>query len=188
MLSSVSEFQCGIDTDRYGASLIHTAGDLYTLTREQILSLDGKKEKSTDNLLTAIQNSKTRDVSRLIFAFGIRNVGQKAAKVLAQHFGNLDAVLAASAEELTDIRDIGPTTAQAILEWRAQAQSQQLIEQLRAAEVNFTAARTVTADKLAGQTVVVTGTLTLYSRKEIESLIEAQIGRASCRERVSSPV
>ncbi len=161
------------------ANLIRSAADLYYLTIEDILTLDRKKEKSAKNLIHSIESSKKQDLSRLLFAFGIRHVGQKNSKILSNHFGSLDALLAASVEEMTDIRDIGATTAESIAAWREQEQSQHLIERLRNAGVNFTGEKTAKSDFLAGKTIVATGTLTLYTRKEINDLIESLGGKAS---------
>lgn len=161
------------------AELIQSAADLYYLTIEDILKLDRKKEKSAQNLIHSIENSKSRDLSRLLFAFGIRHVGQKAGKVLSNHFGSLDALLSASVEEMTNIRDIGATTAESIAAWREQEQSKHLIARLREAGVNFTGEKTAKSDLLSGKTIVATGSLTLYTRKEINDLIEALGGKAS---------
>lgn len=161
------------------AELIQSAADLYYLTIEDILKLDRKKEKSAQNLIHSIEDSKSRDLSRLLFAFGIRHVGQKAGKVLSNHFGSLDALLSASVEEMTNIRDIGATTAEAIAAWREQEQSKHLIARLREAGVNFTGEKTAKSDLLSGKTIVATGSLTLYTRKEINDLIEALGGKAS---------
>ena len=161
------------------AELIHSAADLYYLSTDDIMSLDRKKEKSANNLYNSIQHSKQRDLSRLLFAFGIRHVGQKAAKILSNHFGSLDNLLNASLDELTVIRDIGETTAQSICNWREQEQSKHIIEKLRGAGVNFNGEQTVTSNKLEGMTIVATGSLTLYTRKEINDLIESLGGKAS---------
>ncbi len=161
------------------AGLVKSAADLYTLQTEQIEPLERMGKKSAENLVSSIAASKTRDLSRLLFAFGIRHVGQKAGKILASHFGTLDALLEAPTEEITEIRDIGQTTAESIATWRAQEQSKHLIEELRASGVNFTGEQTVKDDKLAGQTIVATGSLTRFSRKEINDLIESLGGKAS---------
>lgn len=161
------------------AGLIHSAADLYTLEAKQIEKLERMGKKSAKNLTDSIQASKTRDLSRLLFAFGIRHVGQKAGKVLSNHFGSLDAILNASEEEMTEIRDIGATTAQSIVQWREQEQSRHLIERLREAGVNFNGEKTATGDRFAGQTIVVTGTLSRLSRKEANDLIEKLGGKAS---------
>ena len=161
------------------ADLIHSAADLYYLSTDDIMSLDRKKEKSANNLYNSIQDSKQRDLSRLLFAFGIRHVGEKAAKILSNRFGSLDNLLNASPDELTEIRDIGETTAQSICSWREQEQSKHIIEKLRQAGVNFIGEQTVTSNKLEGMTIVATGSLTLFTRKEINDLIESLGGKAS---------
>lgn len=161
------------------AGLVRSAADLYDLTLEQLLPLGKKVDVWAGNLLRGIEDSKTRDLSRLLFAFGIRHVGQKAGKVLSNHFGSLDAVLAATVEEMTEIRDIGQTTAESIAAWRELDQSKTLIDQLRAHGVNFTGEKTAKSDLLAGKTIVATGSLTLYSRQEINDLIESLGGKAS---------
>lgn len=161
------------------AGLVKSAADLYDLTVEQLLPLGKKVDTWANNLLRGIEASKTRDLSRLLFAFGIRHVGQKAGKILSNHFGSLDALLAASVEEMTEIRDIGQTTAESIAAWRELDQSKELIEKLRAAGVNFIGEKTAKSDLLAGKTIVATGSLTLYTRKEINDLIEALGGKAA---------
>lgn len=169
----------GVLNTLIGAGLVKSAADLYGLTVEQIEPLDRMGRKSAENLVAGIEASKTRDLSRLLFAFGIRHVGQKAGKVLSDHFGSLDALLAAPVEEMTDIRDIGQTTAESIAAWRSQEQSHHLIEALRACGVNFTGEKTVKSDKLAGQTIVATGSLTRFTRKQINDLIESMGGKAA---------
>ena len=161
------------------AGLVKSAADLYALEADQAEQLDRMGKKSAKNLMDSIADSRTRDLSRLLFAFGIRHVGQKAGKILSNHFGSLDAVLAATEEELTEIRDIGATTAQSIVQWREQEQSQHLIARLREAGVNFTGEKTATSDLFAGKTIVVTGTLSTLSRKEATELIERLGGKAS---------
>lgn len=161
------------------ADLVHSAADLYMLHVEDIEPLERMGRKSAENLVTAIEKSKQNDLSRLLFAFGIRHVGQKAAKVLAGTFGSLDAILEANEEQMTEIRDIGSATAQAIVEWRGQEQSKHLIARLREIGVNFTGEQTVKSDKLAGKTIVLTGTLSLFTRKQATEIIESLGGRAS---------
>ena len=161
------------------AGLVRSAADLYDLMVEQLLPLGKKVDTWANNLVRSIEASKTRDLSRLLFAFGIRHVGQKAGKILSDHFGSLDALLAASVEEMTEIRDIGQTTAESIAAWRALDQSRELIEKLRAAGVNFIGEKTAKSDLLSGKTIVATGSLTLYTRKEINDLIESLGGKAA---------
>ena len=161
------------------AGLVKSAADLYDLTVEQLLPLGKKVDTWANNLVRSIEASKTRDLSRLLFAFGIRHVGQKAGRILSDHFGSLDALLTAPVEEMTEIRDIGQTTAESIAAWRALPQSHTLIEKLRAHGVNFIGEKTAKSDLLAGKTIVATGSLTLYTRKEINDLIESLGGKAA---------
>ncbi|MBS6640450.1 MAG: NAD-dependent DNA ligase LigA [Clostridiaceae bacterium] len=161
------------------AGLVKSAADLYDLTVEQLLPLGKKVDTWANNLIRGIEASKTRDLSRLLFAFGIRHVGQKAGKILSNHFGSLDTLLAAPVEEMTEIRDIGQTTAESIAVWRELDQSKALIEKLRAAGVNFIGEKTAKSDLLSGKTIVATGSLTLYTRKEINDLIESLGGKAA---------
>ena len=161
------------------AGLVSSAADLYDLTVERLLPLGKKVDTWANNLVRSIEASKTRDLSRLLFAFGIRHVGQKAGRILSDHFGSLDALLTAPVEEMTEIRDIGQTTAESIAAWRALPQSHTLIEKLRAHGVNFIGEKTAKSDLLAGKTIVATGSLTLYTRKEINDLIESLGGKAA---------
>lgn len=135
------------------AGLVKSAADLYDLTVEQLLPLGKKVDTWANNLVRSIEASKTRDLSRLLFAFGIRHVGQKAGRILSDHFGSLDALLTAPVEEMTEIRDIGQTTAESIAAWRALPQSHTLIEKLRAHGVNFIGEKTAKSDLLAGKTI-----------------------------------
>ncbi len=161
------------------ADLVHSAADLYLLRASDVEELDRMGRKSADNLISAIERSKNNDLSRLLFAFGIRHIGQKAAKILSGALGSLDAVLEAKEEELTEIRDIGSIMAQSIVQWRSQEQSQHLIARLREVGVNFTGEKTVTGDLFAGKTIVLTGKLTVFTRKQATERIESLGGRAS---------
>ncbi len=159
--------------------LLHTPADLYYLTLEQIASLWEKGTKAAENLLAAIEKSKENDLSKLIFAFGIRQVGEKAGKVLAQHFGTLDALMNAGIEELMQVPDIGAVTAQSIVDWFSQEQSRRMVEQLRDAGVNFKCMIAVSDTRFAGLTFVLTGALSLFTRDEAEAKIELFGGKAS---------
>ena len=161
------------------AGMVHTPGDLYHLDREQVAQLDRMGAKSADNLLAAIERSKGNDLSRLLFAFGIRQVGQKAGKILAAKFGSLDALAAASEEELTAIDDIGAITAHNLTQWFTAPQSQHLISVLREAGVNMESMAPPVGDRLAGLTFVLTGELSSYSRKEAGEKLEAQGAKVS---------
>ena len=159
--------------------LIKSPADIYYLTLEQMSSLWQKGDTAAKKLLAAIENSKQQDVSRLIYALGIRQVGAKTGKVLAARFGSLDALMAASAENLTEVQDVGRVTAENIAAWFAQPQSKHLVERLRAAGVNFESLRTVTDDRFAGKTFVLTGALSKFTREEATDKIELFGGKAA---------
>jgi len=162
-----------------GAGLVKTPGDLYFLDEEAVAKLDRMGKKSAQKLTAALEKSKEQDLSRLIFAFGIRQVGQKAGKILAARFQTLEALENATLEELTAVDDIGEITAQSILEWMASPQSKHLMARLREAGVNMTAAEQGSDQRFQGMTFVLTGTLEKFGRKEAEAMIEARGGKAS---------
>ncbi len=162
-----------------GADLIKTPADLYRLEVGQVAQLDRMGKKSAENLVSAIERSKENDLSRLLFAFGIRQVGQKAGKVLATRFGTIDALLSATEEVLTAIPDIGGITARSLLDWFQSSQSRHLIEGLRAAGVNMESREAPPGDQLAGLTFVLTGALERFTREEAGERIEAQGGKIS---------
>ena len=162
-----------------GAGMVQGPGDLYHLDGEEVAKLERMGKKSAENLLAAIEKSKSNDLSRLLFAFGIRQVGQKAAKVLAARFGSLDALMAAGEEELTAVPDIGGITARSLISWFQSPQSQHLIETLREAGVNLESHEAPVGDKLAGKTFVLTGALERFTRDEAGAMIEAQGGKVS---------
>ena len=161
------------------AGLVKTPGDLYFLKAEEVAQLERMGKKSAQNLIAAIERSKAQDLSRLLYAFGIRQVGQKAGKILAARFRTLDALQRASLEELTAVDDVGGITAQYILEWFASPQSQHLIARLREAGVNMTAAEQGSDQRFAGMTFVLTGALTRFTRDQAAALIEARGGKAA---------
>ena len=158
---------------------VKTPADLYYLTIEEMKQLWSKGDTQAKKLLKAIDESKGRDLSRLIFALGIRQVGAKAGKTLASHFGTLDALMAASLEELTGVDDVGAVTAQNILDWFAQPSARDMVERLRSAGVNFESQRTVSDARFAGMTFVLTGALTKFTRDQATEQIEAYGGKAS---------
>ncbi len=162
-----------------GAGLVKTPGDLYFLKESDVAKLDRMGKKSAKNLIQAIERSKGQDLSRLIYAFGIRQVGQKAGKVLAAHFKTLDALQAATPEELTAVEDIGEITARSVTEWMASPQSQHLIGRLREAGVNMTAEEQGSDQRFAGMTFVLTGALERFTRDEAAAAIEARGGKVS---------
>ena len=161
------------------ASLIKSPADIYYLTLDNVKSLWKSGETAAKKLLSAIEDSKSRDLSRLIYALGIRQVGAKTGKVLAQYFGNLDALANASVEELTQVSDVGAVTAEHIAAWFAQPQAKEMVEKLRAVGVNFESQRSITDARFAGMTFVLTGALTMFTRDEATEKIELFGGKAS---------
>ncbi len=161
------------------AGLLRSPADLYYLEREEVEKLDRMGKQSTENLLNAIEASKENDLSRLINAFGIRQVGTKAAKVLARTFGSLDALMNASLEDLTAVPDIGGITAENVVSWFAEEQSRDMIQRLRQAGVNFESHDQVQDTRFAGKTFVLTGALSLFTRDEATAKIEAFGGKAA---------
>ncbi len=159
--------------------LVHSAADIYTLTREQLLELDKFKEKSADNLLQAITASKQNNLDKLVFGFGIRNIGDKAAALLAEHFGTLQAIREATAEQVSQIDGFGGVMAQSVVEFFAKEGTTDLVHRLADAGVNMQWKGEPKGDKLAGKTLVVTGTLETLSRNEAEALIVKNGGKAS---------
>lgn len=161
------------------AGLLKTPGDLYSLRTEDVARLERMGKKSAENLVSAIERSKANDLSKLLTAFGIRQVGQKAAQVLARQFVTLDALAAADVETLSAVPDIGPITAQNIVAWFTDPQSRHLIETLKSAGVNMESHAEPIGDKLSGLTFVLTGELSGFSRKEAGERIQALGGKVS---------
>ena len=159
--------------------MIASPADIYYLSVEQLASLWQKGDVAAKKLFDAIEASKQQDLSKLIFALGIRQVGQKAGKVLAGTFGTLDALMNASLETLTEVPDIGAITAQNIVDWFAQPQSAHMIQRLREAGVNFVSKRTVEDARFAGMTFVLTGALSKFTRDEATDKIELFGGKVS---------
>ena len=159
--------------------MIKSPADIYYLTLEEIKSLWKSGSAAAKKLLAAIEASKQQDVSRLIYALGIRQVGVKTGKVLASAFGNLDALMCATEEELTQIPDVGSITAANIYNWFHQEQSKHLIQRLREAGVNFESRRLVTDARFAGKTFVLTGALSKFTREEATEKIELFGGKAA---------
>jgi DNA ligase (NAD+) len=161
------------------SGLIRNAADLYSLHAADVARLERMGAKSAENLIRAIEASKFRDLSRLLYGLGIRQVGEKAAKVLAARFRTMDALDAASEEELTEIPDVGAITARCIADYLAQPQSQDLIARLKAAGVNMESTAQLVDERFAGMTFVLTGTLTRFDRKTAQGLIEERGGKAA---------
>jgi len=160
--------------------LVKDQGDIYSLTRDQLLNLEGYADKGADGLIAAIEASKSQPLNRLLNALGIRHVGAIAAQLLAQNFGTMDALMAATAEEILNVRGIGATIANGVVAYFSDPSGRRLVEKLRAAGVSFTEPRAVAAGgALSGKTVVITGTLPTLSRTKATSIIEAAGGRVT---------
>ncbi len=159
--------------------LIRSPADIYYLQLEDIKSLWKSGTTAAKKLLKAIEQSKQQDLSRLIYALGIRQVGSKTGKVLASTFGTMDALMAASEEELTRVQDVGMITAKNIYDWFHQEQSQHLVERLRQAGVNFESKRVISDARFAGMTFVLTGALSKFTREEATEKIELFGGKAA---------
>ncbi len=177
-----------MDIEGLGASIvdslidhgfIKTPADIYYLTLDQLKSLWQKGELAASKLLSAIESSKQQDLSRLIYALGIRQVGAKTGKVLARQYGSLDALMDADLQSLTEVEDVGEITAASIYDWFHQEQSRHMVEQLRYAGVNFESKRAVTDTRFAGMTFVLTGALSKFTRDAATEIIENFGGKAS---------
>ena len=161
-------------------NLISNVADIYDITAGEIMMLEGHQERSAKNLVEAIERSKQNDLSRLLFALGIRHIGQKAAKLLSEHFGNIDSIIAASEEEIAEIDGFGGIMAKSAAEFFSMTQTADLIERLKAAGVNMKSLKEKSDDRrFAGLTFVLTGTLPTLSRKEATEIIENLGGKAS---------
>ena len=161
------------------AGLVRKASDLYSLDVQTLAQLDHMGLKSAQNAVAAIDRSKQNDLSKLLCALGIRQIGTKAARVLAQRFGSMDALMNATVEELTAVDDIGEITAQVLQRWFADGQSRDLIESLKNAGVNMTSTEAPQDLRFAGKTFVLTGSLTRFTRDEAEALIADHGGKAA---------
>src|SRR5581483_7191367 len=152
---------------------------IYELTEEQVAALERQGQKSAKKLIEKINKSKTNELSRLIFALGIRFVGERAAKVLADRFQTLDALMNAPAEELLQVNEIGPKLAESITFYFSVPANRERIEKMKRLGVAPSHTVTATGNRLAGKTIVVTGTLQRFSRDEIHRIIEREGGKAS---------
>ena len=159
--------------------LISSAADLYRLKKADISNLERFGEKSADNLLVSIENSKKQNLNNLIYALGIRQVGQKASKILAARFGTIDALIAATKEELTVIEDIGPVTAGYIREYFSNKKNLHFIFRLKEEGINTNYKSDLKDNRFEGLTFVLTGTLSGFTRDEASSVIESFGGKVS---------
>lgn len=190
LLRSITHFagRDAMDIDGLGPAVVQllveqklaaSPADLYTLRLTDVASLDRMGRRSAKKLLEAIEKSKQQPLSRLLYAFGIRQVGQKAAGLLARQFGSMDRLLAATREELCAIPDIGEITAESLCRWLESAQSRHLIARLREAGVNMTQPDEQLSHRLEGRTFVITGTLEKRSRQEMTQFIQQHGGKVT---------
>ena len=161
------------------SELIKTPADIYSLTAEQIIPLERMAEQSANNLITAIKESKKNDLSKLIFALGIRHVGQKAAKLLSERFGTMTALMNASFDEIMTIDGFGAIMAQSVADYFNMPESLELIDKLMAAGLNMKSLKEVKDMRFAGKVFVLTGTLPTYKRSEAAQIIESFGGKTS---------
>jgi len=164
------------------AGLVKTVADIYDLKLEDVAALERMGKKSAENLLSAIEKSKSHPLHRLVFALGIRHVGERSARDLAEHFGTMDRLASATFSELTDVRDVGPKVAESVLAFFREPRNREILRRLADAGVNMKEAeKGVSAGKspLAGKTVVLTGALERFTRKEAEEAVLARGGRVS---------
>jgi DNA ligase (NAD+) len=160
--------------------LVHDVADLYALTHEQVANLERMGDKSASNLREEIENSKKASLARLIFALGIRFVGERTGQLLADHFASLDKLAQASEEALLEVEEVGPRVAEGILEFFREPRNLKVIEKLRKAGLQFEAAKVHKPEgNLAGKQFVLTGTLPRYSRDEAKKMIEEAGGRVT---------
>jgi DNA ligase (NAD+) len=157
------------------AGLIQSVADFYTLTRDQLLELEGVKEKSADNMLAGIEASKHRSLARLLFGLNIRYMGEKTAQIIAQAFGDIDRLMAASEEEIIKVPGIGPKIGHSVYGWLQEPDNRALIERLRQAGLNMTEERQEISGPLVGQSFLLTGRLTSMTRSAAEETI-TQLG------------
>lgn len=189
-LRSIIHFvsKAAMDIDGLGASiveqlldekLISDCADLYKLSYDNIVSLDGFAEKSAQNLIASIEHSKSAGLDRLLFGLGIRMIGSRAAKILAEKYGNIDALMSADAEELAQIPEIGEKMSESIAEYFNQDKSRELIARLKAYSVSTEYTSDKVSDIFNGKTFVLTGTLPTLKRSEAKAIIEANGGKVS---------
>jgi DNA ligase (NAD+) len=159
--------------------IVRDCADLYRLTADQVAALERMGKKSATNLIAQIERGKSNDLSRLIFALGIRFVGERAAKLLAERFHSIETLMDATAEELVEVPEIGPKVAESATFYFSVPANRERLERMKQRGVAPRFTSTVTGQLLAGKTIVVTGTLTRFSREEIHKLIEREGGKAS---------
>ncbi len=161
------------------SDLLHGPEDIYTLKAEDIMSLDRMGVKSANNLLNAIEGSKQNDLYRLLFAFGIRHVGEKASKLLSEHFKTMDAVMAASVEDILAVEGFGTIMAESVVEFFGKESTRTLVANLKELGLNMNSLKVTEDERFAGMTFVITGTLPNMKRTEAAALIEKYGGKVA---------
>ena len=159
--------------------MINKTYDIYNLDPDKIASLEGFKQTSAKNIINSVNNSKKNDLSKLIFALGIRHIGAKAGKLLADHFKNIDAIMNASVDDILEIDGFGVVMAQSVVEFFESDSSKELIEKLKEVGVNMISTNVIKDNRFEGMTFVLTGTLPTLKRSEASSIIESFGGKAS---------
>ncbi len=159
--------------------MVKNVADLYRLTKDDLLKLERMGDKSAENVLGEIEASKKLPLERVIYGLGIRFVGERTAQFLAEHFGSLDAIMKAGAEELEEVNEVGPRIAESIVEFFADEHNRKLVADLRKAGLTLTGQKKEKGTKLAGKTFVLTGTLARHTRDEAKKMIEDEGGRVS---------
>ena len=161
------------------ADLLHNIVDIYSLDYDKVADLERTGEKTVQNLKNAIDKSKENDLSKLLFAFGIRHIGAKAGKLLSEHFGDIDAILNATAEDFESIEGFGSILAESAAEFFSLDDTKEMILKLKALGVNTKSLKEVKDNRFAGMTFVLTGTLPTYQRSEAAAIIESFGGKTS---------
>ncbi|MFZ0279257.1 MAG: NAD-dependent DNA ligase LigA [Candidatus Sulfotelmatobacter sp.] len=159
--------------------LVKNVADIYKLTKDDLLSLERMGDKSAQNILDEIENSKKLPLERVIYGLGIRMVGERTAQFLAEHFGSIEALESAGVEELQDVNEVGPRIAESIVEFFSIAANRKLIERLHEAGLTLTGQKKQRGTKLAGKTFVLTGTLAHFNRDEAKKMIEDAGGKVT---------
>ncbi len=161
------------------AKLVTTVADIFDLTEEKLLALERMGKKSAQNVLAQIERAKTLPLERVIYGVGIRMVGERTAELLAEHFGSMDKLMAASIDDLTEVNEVGPRVAASVREFFDEPRNLKLIERLRQSGLQFKGVAKKRGTQLAGKTFVITGTLPNYSRDQAKALIEDAGGKTS---------
>jgi DNA ligase (NAD+) len=159
--------------------MVKDIADIYKLTKDKLLSLERMGDKSAENILREVGNSKKLPLERVIYGLGIRFVGERTAQFLAEHFGDMTALENAGEEELQQVEEVGPRIAKSIVEFFAEPKNRELVEELRGAGLQFKGKKKERGTKLAGKTFVLTGTLANYTRDQAKKMIENAGGKVA---------